>query len=248
MGFLALGLFISLSSSIGDSLYLNRDYFNAITEYKRSLFYGDQDSIILLRKIALSYYKRGKFEDAMEYYSRAYYNAGSREIGVLFALASIRAGIFQSARLILEDQVDSFSLILKAVSFGLSEEYDSANKILISLGYPVPTELRRKKVIELASRFIPGLGLLFIGDFSLFCGTLIASGAGGYLTYYYVKRRLYYEAVTSGIPLFLRFYNGGQWNTRTRMKIAVRKYFTGILKVLEDDLLEREERSLFNQK
>lgn len=248
MGLLALVLFISLSNSIGDSLYLNRDYFNAITEYKRSLSYGDQDSIILLRKIALSYYKRGRFEDAMEYYSRAYYNAGSREIGLLFALASIRAGIFQSARLILEDQVDSFSLILKAVSFGFSEDYDSASKILIALGYPIPTELRRKRLIELASQFIPGLGLLFIGDFSLFCGTLIASGAGGYLTYYYAKRRLYYEAVMSGIPLFLRFYNGGKWNTKTRIKIAIRKYLNGILKVLEEDLLEREERSLFNQK
>lgn len=248
MAFLALVLVISISSDIGDSLYFCQDYFNAITEYKRCLFYGDQDSIIILRKIALSYYRRRKFEDAMEYYSRAYYITESKEVAVLLALTAIKAGSFQNAGLILEGENDSISLLLKALSFGFAEEYDSASKILLSLGYYIPAYLRRGKSIENASRFFPGLGLLFLGDFPLFFGTLILSGLGGYLTFYYAKKGLYYEAVASGLPLFLRFYNGGRWNTKTKLKILIRNYLNDILKDLEDDLLVAEEQVLFNQK
>lgn len=58
--------------SFGDRLYRNGDYFRAITEYKRDLFLNE-DSLNAIHKIGMAYFELGKYEDALRWFSRAYY-------------------------------------------------------------------------------------------------------------------------------------------------------------------------------
>lgn len=65
-------LILFVSSSFGDCLYNRRDYFRAISEYKRDLFLG-KDSLNAFLKIGRSYFSLGKPEAGLYWHSRAYY-------------------------------------------------------------------------------------------------------------------------------------------------------------------------------
>jgi tetratricopeptide (TPR) repeat protein len=68
-----IGIILILGTTFADYLFDRGDYFRAISEYKRDLFL-EKDSIDAFNKIAISYFKLGKSEDAIDWISKAYYH------------------------------------------------------------------------------------------------------------------------------------------------------------------------------
>ncbi|HOK22805.1 MAG: hypothetical protein KA126_05435 [Candidatus Hydrothermae bacterium] len=242
MEILALILVVLLPT--GDHFFMERDYFNAITEYKRALFRGDADSSIILRKIALSYLEQQKYDYSMKYYSEYLYNYDA-EVSRLYAVALIRSGLYDDAIYLLSGTEDLCGLELIAIAHGFAGRYDSSFAILDSLNIAHPDYVDDEKAL-LFSRILPGFGLVFIGEVPLFLGTLAITGACGYLTYRYVRRGLYFEALTTGFPLFQRFYRGGLSNMKLKYRIYYENTLKRILSELESSLIEREEARLFD--
>lgn len=243
-----LALVFLFQFSVGDTLFFENDFFNAITEYKRELFEGAEDSLYLLRKIALCYLKRNKLDEALQYYSELYYYSEFIDIGHIYALTLIKAGRYLETVELLEGFEDSLSLLLRAISLGLEGLYDSSITLLKRLNYAVPDFLIKEKQYIVFSRIIPGSGLFFLKEVPLAFGVLSLTGGAAYLTYYYLKRRLYYEAIASAVPLVLRFYNGGVWNTRSKFKQKAQNYYKILLRDIENNLIILEQSILFNQR
>lgn len=239
-----LAVLVLIISSIGDSLYWEGDYFNAITEYKRESFLAENDNGLLLRKIALCYYRRGLFDEASAYYSDLFYQSDSNNLRVLFALSLLRSRKFEEAQVLLSDDTTLIGALLRSISFGLDVKYGYAMRILDSLGVSHPKYISENMVVW-ASRIIPGSGLLYFGQIPLFLGTLTLTGAFGYLFYHYIKNRLYIEAILSAYPLIERFYRGGIWNTKTQHRLYYSNYFKELLKKIETQILLEEEKLLF---
>ncbi|MGB9824853.1 MAG: CDC27 family protein [Candidatus Hydrothermia bacterium] len=243
-----LALVFLFQFSVGDTLFFEKDFFNAITEYKRELFRGTEDSLYLLRKIALCYLKRNKIDEALQYYSELYYYSENINIRHIYALTLIKAGKYFEAVELLEGLKDSLSLLLKAISLGLEGLYDSSIPLLKTLNYAVPDFLMKEKQYIVYSRIIPGSGLLLLKEVPLAFGVLSFTGGAIYLTYYYLRRRLYYEAIASAVPLVLRFYNGGVWDTRSKFKQKAQNYYKILLRDIENNLIIQEESLLFNRR
>ncbi len=241
-----LVLVVLFSQYTGDLFYREGDYFNAVTEYKRALYFSAGDSLDLLRKIALCNYKRSKYGEAVRIYSDIIYNWENAEVSKLFALNLLRAGNYEDVLVALSERDDSATLVLKAIAYGFSGKFDSCFALLDSLQISHPHHVSYNKVL-LFSRLIPGSGLLYFRQIPLFLGSLALTGASGYLIYSYARKGLYFEAITTGFPLLERFYRGSVSNTR----IAYKLYYEGFLKTLladlETNLLKDEEFKLFNQ-
>ncbi|MDI6851197.1 MAG: tetratricopeptide repeat protein [bacterium] len=235
-----------LITSIGDSLFKEGDFFNAITEYKRELYFAASDSNLLLRKIAISYLKRGMFEEAANYYSDILYENPSNDVQMLFTICLINLKKYDEAQIVIGDFTDSLGRILFSIASALGGNYSEAFHILDSLRVEHPKYLSLNKLTTL-TKIVPGLGLVFLGDFPLFIGTLALSGFGAYLIYYYLKRGLVYEAILSGYPIIERFYGGGIRNTKVKYRLYYDNFFKSLLKQLESELIRREEAFIFNQ-
>ena len=233
-------------TSPGDSLFKEGDFFNAISEYKRELYFAASDSNLLLRKIALCYVKRGMFEDAASYYSDILYENSSSEIQMLFAICLINLKKYDEAYLVVQDFTDSLSRILLSIASALGGNYSEALQILDSLKLEHPKYFSLNKLTTL-TKIVPGLGLVFLGDFPLFIGTLALNGLGVYLIYYYLKRGLLYEAIFTGYPIIERFYLGGIRNTKVKYRLYYDNFFKSLLKQLSYELIRREEAFLFNR-
>ncbi len=240
-----LAILVLLLSSIGDSLYLEGDYFNAITEYKRERFLVGNDNGLLLRKIALCYYKRGLFDEASAYYSDLFHESESDDIKVLFALSLLRSMKFEEAQILLSEDNTLTGTLLRSLAFGLGGKFDYAIKLLDSLAVPHPKYISEERIVW-ASRIIPGSGLLYFGKVSLFLGALTLTGGFGFLFYYYIKNSLYLEAILSAYPLIERFYKGGVWNTKTQYRLYYSNFFKELLKNIEAQILLEEEKLLFS--
>jgi tetratricopeptide (TPR) repeat protein len=235
-----------LSSSIGDSLFKEGDFFNAITEYRRELYFASSDSNLLLRKMALCYVKRGLFEEAASYYSDILYENPSTEVQRLFALCLIKMKKYSEARELLTGLKDGLAIILLSISEGLNGNYFDAFRSLDSLGINHPKYMSLNK-LNTASMILPGSGLLFLGDVPLFLGTLTLSTLGAYVVYYYLKKGLVYEALFSGYPIIERFYGGGIRNTKVKYRLYYDKFFKSLLSQVESQLIKEEEALIFSQ-
>jgi len=233
--------------SIGDSLYREGDFFGAITSYKYELFEGNVDSLTLMRKIALASLKNKNYLESATIYSDLYFQTGDAHFQKLYALSLLRAGNYDFVKeLISPDCEDGELKVLRGLALGFSENYDSAYSFLDGQGPIKHWKHYKLNSLVTLSKIIPGSGLIFLNEVPLFIGTLGLSAFGGYLVYYYFHKKLYYEAIFSGLSIFQRFYGGGISNTRAVYNRKFSKALKTILDQVEERIVYEEETSLFN--
>jgi len=178
---MVIAIVFLLNSFFADSLYKTGDYFRAISEYKREIFYGRRNPEIYVR-IARSYYELGEKEDALKWFGRAYFYDSTYKFEYACILA-IDKKFDEVKWLHLDDSIQERKL-----------------KEIIENG-------KREKSYWKLSFLIPGSGQMLSGHTREGFFSLLWNFTCLYLMYDRVKKRDIIGGIFA-LNYFLRFYSG----------------------------------------
>jgi tetratricopeptide (TPR) repeat protein len=171
------------TSSFGDQLYKKGDYFRAITEYKRDLFFK-RDSLNAIYKVAMSYFKLGRYDEALQWISRAYYKNPRYELEYEYLLTKLKK--FEEAKILL--------------SLGDTDKKKERLKNLIDV-------VQKEQNYWKASYVIPGSGQILSGEIRNGITSFVLNSAAAYILYQRVKKKDVTGSLFSAF-YFLGFYRG----------------------------------------
>lgn len=231
--------FFFVTSSLADSLYVEKDYFRAITEYKRLLFCGIIDSAQAFNKISLCYANSHKYEKAGEYLSLAMQkckeDTNPTEWSLRLAWYLLKSKKPSQARLVLDELkiagLDELKIAavekLYAISYLCENNYALAKLYLDNQKYKCYDEEK----IGLISTFLPGGGQIVIGNWVEGILSSLIVGGLGYFSYKNLIKKDYFSFIFTG-SWFLRFYRGNI----ERTKQIVREKNNKVREKLEEEI------------
>jgi len=212
----AIIIFVISSTRFADLLYAQDNYFRAITEYKRLLYYGLIDTTRAYDMISRCYAKRGKYNIAADYLSKSMLHIRDTlpiELKLQLSWYLIKSRKFFSARLVIENIKTSNAQNMRAISYIAEGKRDSAILYLKNKKGVVP----RMTKYALYSTLIPGLGQIISGNFfEGFLSFLVVGGLGFY-SYRALKDKDYFNFIFLG-SWCLRFYRGNIEKARSLEK------------------------------
>lgn len=217
-----------------DSIFNAQNYFDAIKEYKRLMFFDKQDnlSFYAYNQIAKCYKYGGKFEIASDYFSLALLKARNDKEIFDTKINLCRLNIIQrktsNAKRIL-DQIENeerFSIYKDEIKywrawiFFFEWKCFEASKIF--------KELRKKELYEICysnkdkfysiekakifSMFLPGSGQFYTGNYLSGLGSFLWNIVSAYLTISAFNQDRIFDGVIISNFLWLRFYKGNLEN------------------------------------
>jgi len=216
-------------------LFDEEKYFDAVTEFKRLLFFDKSDKYLFEANkfIGLSYKSGGKFSEALTYLTLTEINSKTKDDFFNSRIEIIKVNILRrttSRALSLLDSLNndySFTDKKDEINYWLgwayifSDDWENAslsfskineNHELKLLADSVSNELYNKTLAKILSVIIPGAGQIYTGEY--FSG-LLSFGWNvlwGYLTVQsFVDDRIF-DGVMTGSFLWMRFYNGNLQN------------------------------------
>lgn len=226
-----------------DALYQAELYFDAITEYKRLLFFDNQkhyeyDANL---KIALCYKMGGKYDDAVHFFNNAERVAATAEERYNARIMAIRTNILRRTTdraLELLDRMEAeptnknklaeitywrgWAYIFRddfekaAIQFGIIDKDHELKKICLQ-AHSDKYSVTFAKVI---SYILPGAGQIYTGEIVSGLLSLGWNVLFGYLTANaFIEKRIF-DGILIGDLLFLRFYKG---NVQNAEKFALQK-------------------------
>jgi hypothetical protein len=224
------------ASGLGDYFFERELYFEAITEYKRQLFFnqiGKKDELLL--KIAKAYYQAGQKSQAEEPLIEAIGNAeqSPEDRQCLILLAKIHWDNYDYEAMrgvlnLLEAESDSLRLehitYIRAWSYIYEAQWQNGIDQLHKVNFVDTTTLissikgvknvpqKSKTLASLMSNIIPGSGQLYAGDYqnALFSFLLVGSITGSII--WNIVEEAYFIAATKYLFLFSRYSRGGLRN------------------------------------
>ena len=117
-----IGVILIFGSTFADDLFYKDDYFRAIPEYKRELFFR-KDTRDATAKIAISYFKLSQLEEAIDWSSKAYYKNPLYKFEYEYMLC--KAGKLDEAKMLLSTRdVNEREKKLKKIIHLSEEERD----------------------------------------------------------------------------------------------------------------------------
>ncbi len=226
-----------------DSLYNTGNYFDAITEYKRILFFNREDTIKYYGnyKIAECYKQGAKYDNAVEYFGHAMINSKTENQLFdskiqLFRVNLLRKTYDRAEQLINEiendyrfadstDQINYWKgwLMMFTERWKRAEYYFSKSTYsheLKNICESTEKQLYSVTKAKVLSYIIPGSGQFYSGNYISGLFSLAWVGLSGYLTANaFISNRIF-DGLVWGDLLFLRFYKG---NIENAENFAVRK-------------------------
>jgi hypothetical protein len=224
------------ASGLGDHFFERELYFEAITEYKRQLFFnqtGKRDELLL--KTAKAYYQAGQKSQAEEPLIEAIGNAeqSPEDHQCLILLAKIHWDNYDYETMrqvlnLLEASSDSISKerlsYIRTWSYIYEAQWQSGIEQLHNVHFIDTTALisaingiknvpqKSKTLASLMSNIIPGTGQLYTGDYqnALFSFLLVGSITGSII--WNLVEEAYFIAATKYLFLFSRYSRGGLRN------------------------------------
>ena len=216
-------------------LYEKGEYFDAITELKRLLFF-DKERIYNYRAnelIGLSYKMGGKFSDAIQYLTLAGINSSNEEELFNSKIEIIKTNILRrtiSRALLLLDSLDSDKRFIskendinywRGWAYIFADDWDkgatefnniSPDNNLKKLCEEVENERYSVTKAKILSFILPGAGQFYTGNF--FSGILSFGWnlLWGYITINAINEKRIFDAIAVGDLLWLRFYRGNIQN------------------------------------
>lgn len=213
-------LFFFTTCAFADSLFIEKDYFRAITEYKRLLFYGTTDSARTLDKISQCYALSGKYEKAAEFLSLAMQNSMDdiipEEWSFRLSWYLYKTKKPEQARIVLEDVNSNLGKQMVGL-FYLCEGKTKEARLYLEKRYKIYDENK----ISFISTFFPGGGQIISGSFIEGIFTSMLIGGLGYLSYKSLAKKDYFNFIFIG-SWFLRFYRGNI--DRTKQIVRKKNY------------------------
>ncbi|AFH49977.1 Hypothetical protein IALB_2274 [Ignavibacterium album JCM 16511] len=251
--------FLSEQLKLADSLFTSEKYFDAITEYKRLLFFDStkQFSYYANFKIGLAYKEGNKLSDAIRYFALAEMSANSSEQLFESKIYQVRTNILRRStsradKLLDELESDNrFSSNLKEIKYWrgwnkiFSENWDEAYKIfseinetkLAELCLNTHNKLYSVDFAKYSSMILPGFGQIYTGEYLNGLLSLAWNIFSGYLTINAFSSERIFDGIITANFLWLRFYRG---NFQNAEKFASEKNLSitnETLKFLQNDFL-----------
>lgn len=228
MAILTLILYSLSIMQFADSLWMEGDYYNAITEFKRAVYLNEETERALW-KIGLGYEKMKKYRFAAKYFGELAFTLDTLPVKHHLAYNLIEMGRYHEAKLVVGHEDDSLSLIIEAVCEGLSGNFERADSMLGVLNIKTPS-LPVDEILRYPSYIAPGFGFFLLGDYKRGTLSLFFTSATGYLTYYFLKKKRYLEAAIVFNTLFLRFYTGNIHNALYTKKRRKKEFYRTLLR------------------
>jgi len=224
------------------NLYSEEDYFDAITEFKRLLFFDESDNYVhsVNLYIGLSYKMGGRFSDALQYLALAKLNSSSEEEFFDSSIEIVKVNILRRttrrAFALLDTIANDTSFVhkleeinyWKGWAYIFSDEWGKAASTfseiqstpqLAVLCDSVYNELYNPQLAKYLS-IVPGAGQFYTGEY---VSGLISIGWNvlwGYLTIEAFIGDRIFDGVLIGALLWWRFYSG---NIQNAEKFALEK-------------------------
>ena len=216
-------------------LYNSRQYYDAITEFKRLIFFDSAKKYIYNANeyIGLSYKMGAKFSDAILYFTVAEINAVNNDEIFASKIDIIRANILRRTTqraITLLDTLQNDKRFnnrtgeinyWKGWAYIFEDRWDDAaksfgtadsNKALVELCNKVQHDKYSVPFAEIISHFIPGSGQIYTGHYASGLLSLGWNVLWGYITVNAFAAGRVFDGLVVGNFLWLRFYNGNLQN------------------------------------
>lgn len=218
-----------------DSLFKTEKYYDAITEYKRFLYFDKSNSnnYEVNLKIGESYKAGGKYSDAIKYYSIAKNNCDEKTSIINIKLKIIRVNILRRTipealkslnqlQSDYEDGIDSSTInYWRGWAYIMADDWDLASIEFEKIKSDHPLKKISDKVeadkysvtfAKLSSFIIPGSGQFYTGNYLSGIMSLGWNVLWGYLTINAFITERAVEGILIGSLLWTRFYKGNFQN------------------------------------
>lgn len=226
-----------------NTLFNSRQYFDAITEYKRLMFFDTSSTYKFAAnlQIALSYKYGGKFDDAINYFSLAERNGKEPKQINLSKLEIIKTNILRKTTdraLQLLDEIEKNSNqsfdrdslnYWRGWAYMFSDQWDKAAESFSQINYYHPLKILAKNVhddkysvtfAKVISYILPGSGQIYTKNYLSGLMSMSYAALFGYLSVNaFIEERAFDGAAIGGL-LWLRFYRG---NIQNAEKFAVER-------------------------
>ncbi|PKL81716.1 MAG: hypothetical protein CVV24_13830 [Ignavibacteriae bacterium HGW-Ignavibacteriae-3] len=234
---------LSIQFDYAQNLFDGQQYFDAITEYKRLLFFDSENkySFRANMKIGECYKAGAKYDDAVKYFSVAELTAGSEDEIFESKLEIIRSNILRRttgrALQLCDDLENDLRFGSKSDdinywrgwAFIFADDWKNASK---SFGKINPyhelklladrTDKAKVSVTfaKVISYILPGAGAIYCGNFLSGLMSLGWNALSGYWTINSFVEKRAFDGIVAGELVWLRFYRGAIQNAET---IAIEK-------------------------
>lgn len=245
-----------------DKFFASNQYFDAITEYKRALFFDKQNepTTRVNFKIAQCYKAGAHFDEAIKYFSFAEKDAANDSTTFSAKLEIIRCNILRKTTeraLQLCDELekdDRFASNKNEINywrgwaFMFADDWESASKIFSENSADKELKLLCNQVIDakvsvtfatVISYILPGAGQIYSGKILSGLMSLAWNLAAGYFTVNAFVANRAFDGIVIGELIWLRFYRG---NIENAKNFAVEKNLEFSNKALK--FLQNEYRGL----
>ncbi len=225
------------------NLLNDEKYFDAITEFKRLLFF-DEDSIYVFKanlQIGLSYKMGGKYSEALQYFTLAEISSKTQRELYSAKIEIIKTNIVAgrtswALRLIgqlennnqYDDKKDELNY-WRGWAYIFNDEWKKASESfgridprheLKKLSDDVDNQKYSVAFAKISSFILPGAGQIYTGNYISGLVSLGWNILWGYITINSFVEERYFDGIMTGNFLWLRFYSG---NIQNAEKFAVKK-------------------------
>lgn len=219
---------------LADSLFKKQNYFDAITEYKRLLFFDSSDSFRFYSnyQIGLCYKNGAKYSDAIRYFVLAEINSTNNEELFNSKIQQARTNILRRttsrAEKILNemendkrfDQYKNEIKYWRGWSFIFSDKWEDAHHIFSEIGETnlaqiclnTHDKLYSIDFAKYSSMIIPGIGQFYTGEYLSGLLSLACNVFAGYLTVTAFNQERIFDGIVTANLLWFRFYRGNFQN------------------------------------
>lgn len=219
---------------LADSLFKSQNYFDAITEYKRLLFFDSLNHYGFYSnyQIGLCYKNGAKYSDAIRYFVLAEINATNDEELFNSKVQQVRTNILRRttsrAEKILSEMGNDkrFEQHINEIkywrgwSFIFSYKWDDAHSIFSEIGETnlaqiclnTYDKLYSVEFAKYSSMIIPGLGQFYTGEYLSGLLSLAWNVFAGYLTINAFDQERIFDGIVTANLLWFRFFRGNFQN------------------------------------
>ncbi len=225
------------------TFYDNEKYFNAITEFKRLLFFDDTNKYVFEANkfIGLSYKEGAKFSDAVYYFTLAEKNAQNNEEIFEIKIEIIKINILRRSTGRAFTLLDSLQNDKRYINkkdeinywrgwtYIFSDDWENASSMFNSispnhelkvLADSINAEFYNVTLSKVLSVFLPGAGQFYTGEYVSGLISLGWNVLWGYLTINAFLDDRIFDGIMIGSLLWWRFYTG---NLQNAEKFALEK-------------------------
>jgi hypothetical protein len=227
--------YLSLQFDHANNLFNNKQYFDAVTEYKRLLFFDSTKSYQYQAnfKIGVSYKEGAKFDESIKYFSFAELCAHNEDEIFETKTQIIRTNILRRTTdraLQLCDELekdDRFKYKRDTINywrgwaFMFADDWKSAAKYFASINPSHELKLLAERTekakvsvtfAKVISYILPGAGAIYSGEFLSGLMSLGWNALAGYWTINSFIEKRAFDGIVIGELVWLRFYRGAIQN------------------------------------